>query len=66
MLYYANKKEIVNNNNNNNNNNSPWPRNTGLASGGGHSHVLRADKALFSLGCQSSRDGASIKTPVVA
>ena len=41
-----------------------WPRNTGLTSGGGHSHVLRAVEVLFSLGCQSSGDGVSIKIPV--
>ena len=44
---------------------TPWPRNTGLTSGGGHSHVLRADEALFSLSWLSSRDGVSIKIPVV-
>ena len=43
-----------------------WPRNTGLTSGGGHGHVLRADEALVSFGWQSSRDGVSIKIPVVA
>ena len=42
-----------------------WPRNTGLTSGEGHSHVLRADEVLISLGWQSSRDGASTKTSVV-
>ena len=31
----------------------------------GHSHVLRADEALFSFGWQSSRDGVSIKILVV-
>ena len=27
-----------------------WPQNTRLRSGGGHSHVLRADEVLFNLG----------------
>ena len=53
------------NNNNNNNNNHP----RGLEILGwhpaGYSQVLRADEALFSLGWQSSRDGVSIKIPVV-
>ena len=39
------------------------PQNSGLNSGGGHSYVLRADKAPFSLGWQSSRDDVSIKIP---
>ena len=43
---------------------SPW-----LEIPGGHtvgySQILRADEALFSLGWQSSRDGVSIKMPVV-
>ena len=43
----------------------PWNRNTGLTSVKGHSHVLRADEVLFSLGWQSSKDGVSIKIPVV-
>ena len=32
----------------------------------GHSHVLRADQPLLSLGWQSSRDGVSIEISVVA
>ena len=43
----------------------PWPRNTRLTSGKGHSHLLRADEVLLSLDWQSSRDGVSIKIPVV-
>ena len=31
----------------------------------GYSYVLRADEALISLGWQSSRDGVSIKIPVI-
>ena len=31
----------------------------------GHRHGLRAEEALFSLGWQSSRDGSSIKIPLV-
>ena len=44
---------------------TPWSRNTGLISGGGHSHVLREDEVLFSLGWQSSRDGVSLKIPII-
>ena len=62
MLYYANNKEVVSNDNDSK---PAWPQNTGLPSGRGHSHVLRADEVLFSLGWQSSKDGTSIKTPVV-
>ena len=57
-----NMNQIDNNNNNNNN-----PRDLEIP--GWHpaeyGQVLRADETLLSIGWQSSRDGVSIKIPVV-
>ena len=43
---------------------SPWPE-IPVSHPAGYGQIIRADEALFSLGWQSSRDGASMKIPVV-
>ena len=66
ILINMNQIDNNNNNNNNNNDNSNFPVILKYRDDPAwYGQVLRADEALLSIGWQSSRDGVSIKIPVV-